>query len=424
MALYLRKAFTLGPVRLNLSKSGLGLSAGVKGLRVGTGPRGAYVHGGRHGVYVRQSLGQAGSRDAAPATEPRDSEPTPTDAPERVAITPDITLEVGATPSTLRLHLAPSHTASIITFIVGLGVSLVLLAQFWPLGLAGIAATFWLAHLVVGRQKEYARRLNTYLNRLATLFCLRTDLPKSSMDAALQMRVEGGFESAHLDAIHRFIYTTALGWFMRDGSLTDKELGVLDQAKMMLRLSTDVTNHAKLHAFQLHCVRAIADHDLTEEEEHTLRHYLDALCLPKAAVETELRMIATLHDAREIQGGKITAMPVDIKLQKDETCYHHTHGQQVETRVLRSYQEGGVRKKEEGLVPTKEGEVYVTSKRFLFVAGGVTAIPLTRVLDIDVDTDAGTVELQVEGRKTALRVAVPEPFITAAHLECLSRQAN
>lgn len=56
MGFYLRKAFSFGPVRFNLSKSGIGASVGVKGLRVGSGPRGAYVHGGRGGLYYRKSL--------------------------------------------------------------------------------------------------------------------------------------------------------------------------------------------------------------------------------------------------------------------------------------------------------------------------------------------------------------------------------
>ena len=56
MGFYLRKYVRVGPLRFNLSKSGIGLSAGIKGLRVGTGPRGNYVHMGRHGVYYRTSL--------------------------------------------------------------------------------------------------------------------------------------------------------------------------------------------------------------------------------------------------------------------------------------------------------------------------------------------------------------------------------
>ena len=57
MGFYIRKAISVGPLRFNLSKSGIGVSAGVKGFRVGSGPRGNYVHMGRGGLYFRQTLG-------------------------------------------------------------------------------------------------------------------------------------------------------------------------------------------------------------------------------------------------------------------------------------------------------------------------------------------------------------------------------
>ena len=57
MGFYLRKGFNFGPIRLNLSRSGLGASFGVTGARIGVGPRGSYVHLGRGGLYYRQSLG-------------------------------------------------------------------------------------------------------------------------------------------------------------------------------------------------------------------------------------------------------------------------------------------------------------------------------------------------------------------------------
>lgn len=57
MPFYIRKSVSVGPFRLNLSKSGLGLSAGITGLRFGTGPSGNYVHMGRGGIYYRKTLG-------------------------------------------------------------------------------------------------------------------------------------------------------------------------------------------------------------------------------------------------------------------------------------------------------------------------------------------------------------------------------
>ena len=58
MAFYLRKSVRLGPIRFNLSKSGIGTSVGVTGFRVGVRPNGrSYLHAGRHGLYYRKELG-------------------------------------------------------------------------------------------------------------------------------------------------------------------------------------------------------------------------------------------------------------------------------------------------------------------------------------------------------------------------------
>ena len=68
MPFYLRKSISLGPLRLNLSKTGLGASAGVKGLRVGMNALGKkYLHAGRGGLYYRRSLeSQQPASEAAP----------------------------------------------------------------------------------------------------------------------------------------------------------------------------------------------------------------------------------------------------------------------------------------------------------------------------------------------------------------------
>ncbi len=67
MPFYIRDSVSLGPFRINLSKSGVGISAGVKGFRVGTGPKGHYIHAGMSGVYYRKTLGGLG-RKPKPAT--------------------------------------------------------------------------------------------------------------------------------------------------------------------------------------------------------------------------------------------------------------------------------------------------------------------------------------------------------------------
>lgn len=64
MGWYIRKSLRIGPVRFNLSKSGIGASVGVKGFRIGVRPNGkSYVHAGRHGLYHRQEFGTVFDRN-------------------------------------------------------------------------------------------------------------------------------------------------------------------------------------------------------------------------------------------------------------------------------------------------------------------------------------------------------------------------
>ena len=57
MGFYVRKSLKLGPIRLNFSKSGIGVSAGGTGARFGVNAQGKkYIHVGRGGIYYRQTL--------------------------------------------------------------------------------------------------------------------------------------------------------------------------------------------------------------------------------------------------------------------------------------------------------------------------------------------------------------------------------
>jgi len=66
MGIRLRKSVRLGPFRINLSKSGMGYSAGVKGARVGKSATGrVYARGGTHGVYFDETLKRGEAQPSA-----------------------------------------------------------------------------------------------------------------------------------------------------------------------------------------------------------------------------------------------------------------------------------------------------------------------------------------------------------------------
>jgi hypothetical protein len=80
LGFYVRKAFNFGPVRFNLSRSGLGASFGIKGARIGVGPRGTYIHAGRGGFYLQTD--HRATEDSQHAANPA-ADPTARGGPSR-----------------------------------------------------------------------------------------------------------------------------------------------------------------------------------------------------------------------------------------------------------------------------------------------------------------------------------------------------
>jgi Protein of unknown function (DUF4236)/Putative peptidoglycan binding domain len=105
MGFYIRKSVSAGPFRFNLSRSGLGVSVGVKGFRIGSGPRGNYVHMGRGGLYYRASLGSprraSDVRDLGSIPYPPTQSPLPGD--------PLAAVEIGNV-----LEMVPSNGSEIV----------------------------------------------------------------------------------------------------------------------------------------------------------------------------------------------------------------------------------------------------------------------------------------------------------------------
>lgn len=154
MGLYIRKGFNAGPFRLNLSRSGLGASFGVKGARIGTGPAGRYVHVGRGGLYYRKSLpAPTQQQDQADSTNNTFQTET-VDTMEEIESS-DISQMTDESASDLlnelnrvqsRMDLFPtSLVVFILLFIISLGPLSVLLL------LVGIPALLYFRHIDVSK---------------------------------------------------------------------------------------------------------------------------------------------------------------------------------------------------------------------------------------------------------------------------------
>lgn len=154
MGFYLRKSISVGPLRFNLSKSGIGVSAGVTGLRFGVGPRGNYVHMGRGGLYYRATVPRSSSTRNSPVQPPTPISPEippGTHAPLEEIESADVSKIVDSSSRELLDELSRKRAkvrlwpivAIVSVVILGVGVSSNLPA--WLLALfvlAGAAGTY------------------------------------------------------------------------------------------------------------------------------------------------------------------------------------------------------------------------------------------------------------------------------------------
>ena len=121
-----------------------------------------------------------------------------------------------------------------------------------------------------------------------------------------------------------------------------------------------------------------------------------------------------------IQEGNLTTVEADIKLQRGEICHHQTSGAILEKRVLRTYTVNRERYKEEGLTVSKEGRIYITSKRLLIVGDGTSSIPHLKVLETEIDPDNQVISITKDGRQKPLFLRVPDLIYTGILLEAVS----
>lgn len=169
MGFYLRKSIRVGPLRFNLSKSGIGVSAGVTGLRFGVGPRGNHVHMGQGGLYYRATLPPSASPRNSPAQSPASIAPeipTGTHAPLEEIESADVSKIVDSSSRELLDELNRKRAKARLWPIVAI-VSIVVLgvgvSSNWP---AWLLALF----VLVGVAGTYATHTRDSLKKTVVLF--------------------------------------------------------------------------------------------------------------------------------------------------------------------------------------------------------------------------------------------------------------
>ncbi len=414
MAWYLRKSFKVGPMRLNLSKSGLRASVGVTGARIGVGPRGSYFHGGRHGLYVRKSLNSSKSSTTSQSAA----------APDSLSSSLYINTQISRKDYSLNIDLkkpriAPYTIPGIVLFIIGL-----IVYESNPAG--GVAGVFLglvlLAVAIVKSVVNWTVKLRA---------CQLHKKLKTSLESDQLGNVKLNFERIKNALPDKTVkdQSTELGvsLFYRDVALSiiedlkikESEARDLKTLENIIGLAEENLARIKLWVFNKAYLRVIEDGRLTKEEEESIYSAKNSLALKDEDIKDELATLATLQEIRSLADEGLKEIKVDVNLQKNEPCYHKTNGKIVKEKVVKSYQLNGVRQKIADWVTEREGAIYLTSKRILIVGEGIYTINVKKIHNLETDADGNMVSIYVEGRKNALNITCPDSLIFSAKINQL-----
>jgi len=420
MGVFLRKSFGAGPVRFNISKSGIGVSAGVKGLRTSVGPRGIGISGGRRGVYFRKTLTDGSGRSASSASS------------EGVASRPVEPAQ--ATPKEKRDAYQAKKAQSPLSPGGGypLAITLTVFAAFWlffalislPMVLNGasnagapiflvLVAAFWFALAAVAFRKK-SEKIKQFKRHEAALSKLTHVEDKALLNELRASFV--GLHKATWEGRHRFIYTGIFEAALEDG-IDAYEFAWLKELSKVLWVNAPSIHEAMIKE---RLWETMADRSVTETEEADIEELLEICGIGSDALKAERFALKQFIAARPVQEGNLPTIEVQTNLQRNEVCHHQTTGSILEKRVLRRYTVDGEKQKDEGLVVTKEGTIFVTSKRVLIVGEGTSSIPHDKILDLEIDPDDNVISITKDGRQKPLFLRVDDLIYTGILLEAIS----
>jgi len=422
MGFYLRKSLKMGPVRVNLSKGGVGISGGVRGARIGVSSNGrAYVHAGRGGIYHRQSIGGSGRSRVGTARSASDHEPIvivedtgATYVPEnRPRSESRLRKRVTRKKRPIaRYHLLPVGSVLIFPFIATPGQGPALHG-----GLIFMALVLLIAWPIFVWRSWRSNRAGTTLGE-ALSKAISTGKPMTPEQIAC---IEETLQDPNItpeDRVYypKIAYLEALRLVFEDQVISDVELELLAQCEHHFSLSKAFCEEARLDLFSAVFFEAVSDHDLSDEEEATLDYLRCALSIPESEITSEVKTIEDLKRLRMIRNGELPEIETGERLQKSERCHFENEGRMLKEKTLKRFQSEGEKYQVRGMVIDKEGTLLITNKRLLLVHDGTSAIQLDKISNIDVDYDQNLIIIAKEGIRSPTLVSTPDSLRAAAIL--------
>lgn len=422
MGFFIRKAFKTGPLRVNLSRGGLGLSGGVTGARMGLNRNGAYLYGGRHGLYYRERLGkrrkkQTLSGEAAPNGRPVQINPNgPT----------DLFVDTGATyPSVydlIELHPWPElvdrrgwHKNIFLWILVlSLGGAGYYLEEPVLWGVSAFAVSVMLFGVI--NDYRWRKRGKQMVESIAKSF---EDDPGSA-DLAEMHQFEQKAPKRYNERFMPDLFSVIIQIAMEKQD--DDHIFAYNKMEKQIPVSDEFILATKKAILTRRMEAVLEDHLLSEEEEEEIRELIQKLDLPDDFIFEELQYLDLASSVRQEMEQPLEEAESPIPLVRGECCYGSFDDVRLlEERVQGRFQKNRVKYRKLGYEIQLEGTLVLTDRRLVMYGSGSAEYRLNKVLDVIVDLETNIIEITISGRKNPLYLSSELPMLISARLEKIIR---
>lgn len=368
MGISYRKSVKAGPFRLNFSKSGLGVSTGIKGLRVGVNAKGqSYVGGGVAGFQYRQNLSSSKSKQKAGDDF-------------------SSTQEILAT-------LPKSQVTIFETILGGTGILGILVFPF-ILGWFG----FFLAIGFIISAFVFSSSRNAAIESLEKN--LEGSIDKTKLNALRERIKKLKTFSRYPDELLTTFLITHVKNSFEDRNLSKEEKELLLEFKN--NLSPEAFESSIMSGFAAILLEAVEDQDFNEAERNFLIEFIDLVQLEndmKVMLEELINYFSQIEDLRKSE----TLEPITPSISvgdSNETIYYESKATIQKSKNV-----------------SEDGTILVSDKNLHVYTGGHSKVKISDIIEMSCDRIAiGSLYITVKNRKTPLQIKCDDTLIALEFL--------
>lgn len=420
MGFFIRKAFKAGPVRFNLSKGGVGVSAGVTGARIGLNRRGAYVYGGRHGLYYREQVANFGGNKTSRSTSGK--KVGDRRQAQNIHAATDLFLDTGTTfpPAYKAFKPYPFpdlkeksqwfNSIPVWLLLVILGVFSIV-QNHWSLWILSITL---LGGMVFGliRDISWKSRGKELIESIAKRFEHEPGNLDSQPIRDFNSSSPGAYSKRFMPDLYSVLLQIAIE------KPDEAHIHAFNNLENKIPVSDDFKNQTKRAILSHHLDAVLEDHLISKKEEILMRSLIERLNLPEEFAEEELRYLELASSIRKEMDKPLEETDASIPLVRGEICYgEFQEARLLEERVLNRFQQNRVQYRELGYEIQIEGTLTITDRRLVITGRGSREYRLNRVADVITDLEANIIELIITNRKNPVFITHSSSILISSLLQ-------